>query len=242
MNQISIGLAFIAGIASFLSPCVLPLVPAYIGYLGGRTASTVGGEYSRSGKPLGNGFTHSLAFVSGFSLVFILLGGFFAFLGSSLFLLKTWLPRIGGLIVVIFGLQLTGLIRVPFLEMDLHPQTPQQTRQSYGSSFLMGIIFSAGWSPCLGPVLSSILALALNEGSIWEGILLLAVYSLGLAVPFLAASFAIDWVVKILKKYGKALNVIQIGMGALLILIGILLVTGRYQVFSQIGNWNFAGL
>jgi cytochrome c-type biogenesis protein len=236
MNEISIGLAFIAGLASFLSPCVFSLIPAYVGYLGGRTAISSDPQAATPQSKTWVTFTHGLAFVIGFSLVFILLGGVFAYLGSALYAVKTWLPKIGGLIVVLFGMQMTGLIRIPFLEMDLHPQTSQQNKLSYTSSFLMGIFFSAGWSPCLGPVLSSILTLAVNQGSISQGIILLTAYSTGLAIPFLAASLGIGWVLWILRKYGRVMRITEIVMGVLLIIVGVMLMTGSYQIFAQMGN------
>src|SRR5512140_553612 len=148
IGNISLGLAFIAGVASFLSPCVLALVPAYIGYLGGRAAGGGGGANDRLGM-----FMHGVAFVLGFGAVFVLLGVAASALGGLLFDVRTWLGRIGGLIVIVFGLHMIGIIRIPFLEYDTRMQEMPDLKLGYVSSALMGVFFSAGWSPCVGPVL-----------------------------------------------------------------------------------------
>src|SRR5512140_63060 len=148
IGNVSAGLAFIAGVASFLSPCVLALVPAYIGYLGGRAA---GGENDVNNRFIT--FTHGLAFVLGFSAVFIVLGVAASALGGLLYDVRTWLGRIGGLIVIVFGLHMIGIIRIPFLEYDTRMQEMPDLKLGYVSSALMGVFFSAGWSPCVGPVL-----------------------------------------------------------------------------------------
>ena len=159
--NVSVWLAFLAGLASFLSPCVLTLVPAYIGYLGGRSASTQGNEYGRWFT-----FSHGVAFVLGFSLVFVFLGVAASFLGGALYDLRQWIARIGGVLVVIFGLHLIGVFRIPFLEYDVRVQKMPDRKWGYLSSVMMGVIFSAGWSPCVGPILGAILTLALNGGSV----------------------------------------------------------------------------
>jgi cytochrome c-type biogenesis protein len=229
--EISIGLAFLAGLASFFSPCVFALVPAYVGYLGGRSAAS-----ARDGKshPWVTS-SHGVAFVLGFSLVFISLGVATSFLGGLLYEARTWLARIGGVVVIIFGLHMVGLMRIRFLEYDLRPQSTPQKQRGYVASFLMGIFFSAGWSPCVGPILGAILMLALNEGAISKGIILLAVYSAGLAIPFLVASVQIGLVTTALKKFGKLMHYVEIGMGILLIAVGVLLLMGRFEQISQLG-------
>lgn len=232
-SDITIGLAFLAGLASFFSPCVFTLVPAYISYLGGRSAaSMVGGQSHRWLT-----FTHGLAFVLGFSVVFILLGVASSMLGSLLFNLRIWLARIGGLVVILFGLHMTGIMRIPFLEYDLRPQTAPNRRWGYLSSALMGVFFSAGWSPCVGPVLGSILTLALNGGSISQGIQLLSAYSAGLAIPFLVASTQIGLVTTFIRRYGKVMRYVEKTMGVLLIGIGILLVSGRFEQLARLGSF-----
>lgn len=223
IGNIGIGLAFLAGLASFLSPCCFSLVPAYIGYLGGRTAGV-----SNSRQQHWTAFSHGLAFVSGFSLVFISLGLGASAVGNLLYDARFWLGRIGGVIVIIFGLHMTGVFRIPFLEYDLRRQSMPDRKGGYWASFLMGIFFSAGWSPCVGPILGSILTLSLSSGTPLQGVVLLAVYSAGLAIPFLIASLEIGLVTTALRRYGKVMHYVEIGMGIILIIVGFLLLAGQY--------------
>jgi cytochrome c-type biogenesis protein len=227
--QISVGLAFIAGVASFLSPCVLALVPAYIGYLGGRAAGGEGGANSRFIT-----FTHGVAFVLGFSAVFVLLGVAASALGGLLYDVRTWLGRIGGLVVIVFGLHMIGVFRIPFLEYDTRMQEMPDPKLGYLSSALMGVFFSAGWSPCVGPVLGAILTLALNGGSIASGVILLSAYSAGLAIPFLIAALGIGWVTTILRKYNKIMRYTEIIMGVLMVIIGVMLMTGAFNIIATL--------
>jgi cytochrome c-type biogenesis protein len=233
ITNISIGLAFLAGLASFLSPCVFSLVPAYIGYLGGRSAaSAVGGQTNRWQT-----LSHGIAFVLGFSAVFVLLGVASSALGGVLFNLRTWLARIGGIVVVIFGLHMTGIIRIPFLEYDLRPQSTPDRSRGYLASALMGVFFSAGWSPCVGPVLGAILTLSFNGGSVITGVKLLSAYSAGLAIPFLVASTQIGLVTKVIRRYGKVMRYVEIAMGVLLILVGVMLFTGRFEQLASLNTF-----
>ena len=191
LSNITLGLAFLAGLASFLSPCVFSLVPAYIGYLGGRAA---GGETGANQRWIT--FSHGLAFVLGFSVVFITLGMAASAAGHLLYDLRIWLAKIGGIVVIIFGLHMIGVYRIPFLEYDTRIQSLPDRKWGYLSSALMGVVFSAGWSPCVGPVLGAILTLALNGGDIGLGTRLLTAYSAGLAIPFLVAALGIGWEVE----------------------------------------------
>jgi cytochrome c-type biogenesis protein len=227
IGNVSVGLAFIAGVASFLSPCVLALVPAYIGYLSGRAA---GGESGANNRFIT--FTHGLAFVLGFSAVFILLGVAASALGGLLFDMRTWLGRIGGFIVIIFGLHMIGVFRIPFLEYDTRLQEMPDPKWGYLSSALMGVFFSAGWSPCVGPVLGAILTLALNGGSISQGVVLLSAYSAGLGVPFLIAALGIGWVTTILRKYAKVMRYVEIVMGVLMVIVGAMLMFGAFNILA----------
>jgi cytochrome c-type biogenesis protein len=235
IGNITIWLALIAGVASFLSPCVLALVPAYVGYLGGRAA---GGESGVNSRVIT--FMHGVAFVLGFSLVFVLLGVAASALGGLLYDVRTWLGRIGGFVVIVFGLHMIGVFRIPFLEYDTRLQELPDPKLGYLSSALMGIFFSAGWSPCVGPVLGAILTMALNGGSITNGVVMLSAYSAGLAIPFLIAALGIGWVTTILRKYGKIMRYTEIVMGALMVIIGVMLMTGAFNVIATMfPGWSF---
>lgn len=237
--NIGLGLAFLAGLASFLSPCVFSLVPAYVGYLGGRSVA------SAQDDPKANRFTafsHGVAFVFGFSVVFISLGVAASAVGGLLYDARNWIAKIGGIVVVIFGLHLTGIIRIPFLEYDLRPQTMPDRNRGYIASALMGVFFSAGWSPCVGPVLGAILTMAINGGSISQGISLLSAYSLGLAIPFLIAALGIGWVTTILRRYGKVMRYVEIVMGVILIIVGVMLFSGTFERLARFGFFVNFGL
>lgn len=230
-SNVSLGLAFLAGLASFLSPCVFSLVPAYIGYLGGRSVGIArSGEIKRWIT-----FTHGLAFVIGFSVVFISLGVASSALSGVLFNLRTLLAKIGGIVVIIFGLHMIGIFRIPFLEYDTRRQEVPNPKLGYLSSFLMGIFFSAGWSPCVGPTLGLILTLSFTGGSILQGVTLLTAYSSGLAIPFLIAAISIGWVTTIIRKYGKVMRYIEIGMGVVLVIVGLMLFLGTFEQLSRFG-------
>lgn len=230
--QVTIGLAFLAGLASFLSPCVFSLVPAYIGYLGGRAA---GGEATESNRFVT--FTHGLAFVLGFSIVFITLGVATSAFGRLLFDFRLVLSKVGGIVVIIFGLHMIGVFRIPFLEYDTRLQQVPDRRWGYLSSALMGVFFSAGWAPCVGPVLGAILTLALNGGSISTGVSLLSAYSAGLAIPFLLAALGLGWVSITLRKYGKVMHYVEIAMGVVLVIIGVMLFSGVFERIAQAGQF-----
>ena len=232
-SEISIGLAFLAGLASFLSPCVFSLVPAYIGYLCGRSAASSSSGQTNRWLTL----SHGVAFVLGFSFVFILLGVATSALGGLLFEARNLLARIGGVVVVIFGLHMTGILRIPFLEYDLRPQSTPDRRRGYLASALMGVFFSAGWSPCVGPVLGAILTLALSGGSILTGVQLLTAYSAGLAIPFLLASTQIGLVTTVIRRYGKVMRYVEIAMGVILIVVGLFLFSGRYSQIASLGSF-----
>jgi cytochrome c-type biogenesis protein len=230
--ELSIGLAFLAGMASFLSPCVFSLVPAYIGYLSGRSISQSSEDFHPSRW---NTFTHGLAFVIGFSVVFILLGVTASAIGSLLYDIRTLLAKIGGVVVILFGLHMTGIVRIPFLDYELKPKSKIDQNRTYLSSALLGVVFSAGWSPCVGPVLGAILTLALNGGSISNGVVMLSAYSGGLAIPFLLAALGIGWITKGLRKYRRAIHVIEIVMGCILIIVGIMLFLGTFEQIARFG-------
>ena len=204
--------------------------PAYVGYLGGRSVSP-------SGEVIDNRwatFSHGLAFVLGFSLVFVTGGAAVGAVGSLLsdFTIKDWISKIGGVVVIVFGLHTMGVITIPFLDYDTRKQSRPDASLGYLSSALMGVFFSAGWSPCVGPVLGAILTLSLSGGSVLVGGTLLASYSAGLSIPFLIAALGGGWVTATLRKYGQALHYLEIVMGVILIIIGILLFFGIFETMT----------
>jgi len=227
LSQITVGLSFLAGLASFLSPCVFSLVPAYVGYLGGRAVG------AGSGSNRWVTFSHGLAFVLGFSVVFVLLGVAASFAGSLLYDARFWLAKVGGVIVIVFGLHMIGLIHIPFLSYDTRVNRAPDQKWGYLSSALMGVFFSAGWSPCVGPVLGAILTLAVNGGSVSEGASLLSAYSAGLAIPFLVAALGIGWVTTILRRYSKVMRYVEIAMGVILVIVGVMLFAGIFELIAQ---------
>jgi cytochrome c-type biogenesis protein len=226
--NLGLSIAFLGGLASFLSPCVFALVPAYIGYLSGRSVGSQ--ENSRIYT-----LSHGVAFVLGFSTVFILLGLGASAIGNLLFDLRPYLTKIGGVVVILFGLHMTGLIRIPFLQYDVRRQEAPDKKLGYVSSFLLGVFFSAGWSPCVGPILGTILTLSLSTGSLNQGFLLLVAYSAGLAIPFLIAAVEIGLVTSFIKKYGNVVRYVEIAMGVVMIVIGLLLFFGRFEQVASLG-------
>jgi len=227
-SNFGLSIAFLGGLASFLSPCVFALVPAYIGYLSGRSAGA-------QDKNRFYTLSHGVAFVLGFSTVFILLGLGASAIGNLLFDIRPYLTKIGGVVVVLFGLHMTGIIRIPFLQYDTRRQEAPDKRLGYASSFLLGVFFSAGWSPCVGPILGTILTLSLSTGSLTQGFWLLVAYSGGLAIPFLIAAVEIGLVTSFIKKYGNIVRYVEIAMGVVMIVIGVLLFLGRFEQAASLG-------
>lgn len=242
IRDISIGLAVLAGLASFLSPCVFSLVPVYVSYLSGRAAGVRQTGDANSAATRWITFSHGVAFVLGFSAVFIALGLAASTLGGLLYQFRGLLARIGGIIVILFGIHMTGLVRIPILEYDVRPRSSGEHKRGYISSFLMGVFFSAGWSPCVGPVLGAILTLALNQANLTRGAVLLAAYSAGLAIPFLISALAIEWVTRVLRGKGKVLHIIEVIMGVVLVIVGVMLILGTFQLLGRFGLFVDFGL
>ena len=218
--------AFLGGLLSFLSPCVLPLVPSYLGFLTGMTLPEV--EQRRRVALI-----HAILFVCGFSLVFILLGASATALGRTLNYYQVWVQRIGGALIVGFGLICLGVIRNPLLGQE-HRVQLERKPVGYLGSALVGMAFAAGWTPCIGPVLGGILSLAASSGDVHRGVLLLAVYSAGLALPFLLAAMATEWFLRWFQRFRPLLPWVMRISGALLVLVGVLLMTGQ---FTRLASW-----
>lgn len=238
--NVTLGVAFVAGLFSFFSPCVFALVPAYVSYLSGRVAS--GEEGGNPWGTLAHTLSHGLTFVLGFSVVFVTLGVATSAFGSLLYDMRYILAKVGGIVVVVLGLHMIGVYRIPFLEYDIRIQKMPDPKWGYLSSFLLGIFFSAGWSPCVGPVLGAILTLALNGGSVSKGASLLTAYSAGLAIPFLISAMFIGGVNAILREYGKVMRYVEIAMGIMMVVIGIMLFAGTFERLAQFGPWIDFGL
>lgn len=222
--------AFAAGFLSFLSPCVLPLVPIYLGYLTGAGAGN-----RDIGEEQGRLFTlaHGTAFVFGFSVIFIVLGAGFGAFGDLLVDNLEWVLRIGGILVIIMGLHLIGVIKIPFLYMEKRLEYQRQGNPNVFSSALVGATFGAGWTPCVGPILGGILSLAALNGGALQGAGLLAVYSLGLGVPFMIAAIGLGQASGIIRKMGPYLRYVEIASGLLLILVGGLIFTNYLSVINS---------
>ena len=218
--------AFLAGLLSFLSPCVLPLVPSYVGFLTGMTLPEMTGRRRIA-------LTHALLFVAGFSLIFVLLGASATALGGALKYYQTWIARVGGVLVILFGLLCLGVVKVGFLEQERRLQL-QHKPVGYLGSVLVGMAFGAGWTPCIGPVLGAILSLAATSGSVPRGMLLLGVYSAGLAVPFLLAAVAVESFLEWFQRFRRYLPWVMRVSGVLLIFVGILMATGQ---FTRLAGW-----
>jgi len=232
MSELDIGLAvaFGAGVLSFLSPCVLPLVPSYLSFISGVSVD----DLSAGGVPARRtAFVHSLFFVLGFSLVFLALGASATLLGAVFRQNQLLIARIGGVLIVLFGLYLLGLRPGLFLQRERRIHLKDRPLGYLGST-LVGVTFGAGWSPCIGPILGGILTFAATRQTMGEGLMLLAVYSLGLAVPFLLSSLALSWFFSAFARFRKYLPWVERVSGALLVLVGILLITGR---FTALAGW-----
>lgn len=226
-------IAVLAGLFSFLSPCVLPLVPAYIGYLSGATVTAEG--VSMAGRR--DMFLHALAFVLGFSLIFVLLGVTAWSIGDLLYSSLPWLARIGGTVLIVFGLALMGVFKLPFLYSQKRIEVKVNPKLGYLSSFIIGIFFGAGWTPCIGPILGGILLLASQASTATQGALLLMAYSLGLGIPFLLVGAAFEAASDTIHRLNRRSNWVSILSGAVLVLLGIAVLTGQLQLLARYGTF-----
>ena len=217
-------IAFSAGLLSFLSPCVLPLIPSYVTFVTGLSLEDV--QHSRR-----TALVHSLLFILGFTLIFLALGASATALGSVFLRYRDWITRIGGILVIIFGLYMLGVFNPAFLarERRVHLATKPF---GYFGTVLVGIAFGAGWTPCLGPILGAILTYTMSEASLERGMVLLGTYSMGLAVPFLAASLAINHFLALFTRFRRHMVWVTRISGALLIFVGILLVSNYFTILA----------
>ncbi|MBZ5562053.1 MAG: cytochrome c biogenesis protein CcdA [Acidobacteriia bacterium] len=228
-HQLSIPIAFLAGVVSFLSPCVLPLVPGYISMLSGASIEEL--KAGASAALLQRILRNSLAFIVGFSVVFIILGASASAVGTFLRHHRTEFNIVAGIVIVVFGLHLTGLIKIPFLYREARLNTGAP-RRGLGGAFLLGFAFAFGWTPCIGPILTAILALAAERETLFQGMFLLAVYSAGLAIPFLLTSLGLGQFLKVYAGFRKHLQAVEIASGVLLIALGVLMAFNKFTMIS----------
>jgi cytochrome c-type biogenesis protein len=220
--------AFLAGILSFLSPCVLPLVPGYVSLISGASVEQL---QSPERRMLRTVMLHSLTFVLGFSVVFIALGAVATGVGQVVNQYHSLLSKIAGIVVIIFGLHLTGLLKIKALYADKRLHEIKGGASAMGS-FAVGFAFAFGWTPCIGPILATILVLAGAQATVWKGIILLAVYSLGLAVPFLLTSLGVDRFLAFYGRFRRHLHTVEVFSGVLLIAIGVLIFLNNLRLLS----------
>jgi cytochrome c-type biogenesis protein len=227
--------AFIAGILTFLAPCTLPLVPAYLGFISGTSLDDLK-QPEKAKRARIKIFLNGLFFIVGFSTVFILFGTFAGLVGKTLFPYRIWLSRIGGIFVILFGLFMLNVLKFPFLQKEKQIRLPQIFKRGKPtSSFLIGTAFGFGWTPCVGPILGSILLLAATSATVSQGAILLTIFSAGLAIPFLAIAFGIGSAARYIAKFSKLLNVVSIIGGVFLVLLGILLFTNKMALLISYG-------
>ena len=223
-ESVSYPAALLAGLLSFLSPCVLPLIPAYFTFITGFSLDEL--LASRGVFVRRRIFFSTLAFVVGFSAVFILMGASASYIGSFVFRYRDIIRVAGGILILILGIHLTGLVRFSFLEHEKRLHFGKKPFHFFGT-FVIGMAFGAGWSPCIGPLLGSILVVAGSQQTVVQGMVLLSIYSLGLALPFVVLSVCIHFMLAFLRRATRIMRFLNPAAGALLILIGLLLLTNR---------------
>ncbi len=227
ISNIGILTAFVAGIVSFLSPCVLPLVPGYVSYISGNSLRQ--GDAGVRSAP--STLLLSMCFVLGFSTIFVALGASATALGQLLLSVRYEATIAGGMLIVLFGVFMTGLIRMPWLEQDLRFHGSIRTGHPAGA-YVLGFAFGFGWTPCIGPILGGILTVSALSSTVLSGMVLLAVYSLGLGVPFLLSAAFADGLLRRLKTMRRAGRFLQFGAGTVMIVMGITMITGHLTLFS----------
>ncbi|MBM4194347.1 MAG: cytochrome c biogenesis protein CcdA [Gemmatimonadetes bacterium] len=223
-GSVGILIAFSAGLLSFLSPCVLPLVPSYVTFITGLSVEDVT-------KARRAALVHAVLFIAGFTLIFMLLGAGATTLGFVVKSQRVWLARIGGILIIVFGLYLLGVLNIGAFARERRVHLADKP-MGYLGTVLVGIAFGAGWSPCIGPILGAILTFTASEADLKRGMFLLFSYSMGLAVPFLAAAFAVEWFLRVFAKFKKYLGYVQKVAGVMLIAVGILMVTNYFTILA----------
>ncbi len=231
MNEsLGVAVAFSAGLFSFLSPCVLPLFPSYLSFITGMSVDRLTTEVGTSERT--RALAHSVAFVAGFTAVFVALGASFSAAGQFLMDYRDWIRIAGGALIIVFGLYIAGVLRI-----GLFGRSAQIAIRSkpagYAGSFAVGLTFAIGWTPCVGPVLGSILTLAGSDKTVREGVALLLAYSAGLGLPFLLFSVALGGFLRFFKRYRPLIPIVERAAGVLLVAVGVLVVTNYYIVLNS---------
>jgi cytochrome c-type biogenesis protein len=221
--------AFVAGLVSFLSPCVLPLVPGYLSLISGAGVEELQSQETRLFRKV---MLNSVAFIMGFSVVFITLGAISTEVGQLLARYKSILSQVAGVVIILFGLHLTGVFRINALYADKRLHSVKGSSTVFGA-FVIGFAFAFGWTPCVGPILAVILGFAAEQDSVAKGILLLTIYSLGLAVPFLLTSLLMERFLKFYSRFRTHMHALEVASGTLLVVLGVLLVIGRFTMLSR---------
>jgi cytochrome c-type biogenesis protein len=235
MGNVTLLAAFLAGVLSFISPCVLPLIPGYLSFVSGVTLEEMRGSGALAAPAPGarrKAVIASIAFVLGFSLVFVSLGASATAVGAYLMTRLAVLGKAAGVIIILFGLHMMGVLRIGWLYSEKRVQTAKKPAGFFGA-MVVGIAFAFGWTPCIGPILAAILAIAAAQESVWQGVKLLAVYSLGLGVPFIATSLAINQFFAASARLRKHYHAIEVVSGVLLVVVGVLIFTNRFTIIAQ---------
>jgi cytochrome c-type biogenesis protein len=232
--------AFVAGLLSFLSPCVLPLIPSYVMYITGISYADLHAEHP-SHLIRHKTILHSLCFICGFTAVFVLLGASATYIGSFLHEHSVIIRKVGGILLVFLGIHVTGVIPLRFLLGEKRVSIKHKPA-GYIGSFLVGIAFAAGWTPCIGPILAAILAVAATEEKVYQGILLLLLYSLGLGVPFFLSALAMDRFLALFNRFKKYIHIFEVITGVFLIVIGILIYSNWLSRLSGYATIFYKGL
>jgi cytochrome c-type biogenesis protein len=241
MESVSLLTAFGAGLFSFISPCVLPLIPAYISFVSGVSIDTLQEQDEEATNTTMKVFVSTLIFVLGFSAVFIMLGAGAGVIGKLLFIYRIWFNRVAGGMIIVLGLHMTGLLRIGFLNYEKRIHVRENPLGVLGI-FLIGAAFAFGWTPCIGPILAAILALAAQQGSVASGMFMLAVYSAGLGLPFILTGLAINKFFGVYKKMRRHLGMIEKIAGAFLIIVGGLIFFDMFSILSGYLIQLFPGL
>jgi cytochrome c-type biogenesis protein len=228
-ESVGVVVALSAGLFSFLSPCVLPLLPSYLSFITGMSVSDLTGELAPTARR--RVLLNALAFVLGFSAVFVALGASFSAVGQALFDHRDWIRRVGGALIVLFGLYIAGLLKIGLFGRSTQWQIREKPA-GYAGSFLVGVTFAVGWTPCVGPILGGILTLAGTAETVQRGVGLLIAYSAGLGLPFVVSALALQSFLRFFKRYRPFIPVVERAAGVVMIVVGVLVFTDYYVVLN----------